>query len=1156
MCISALTGFASAQSRRKDAAEILSSPGAAEAVESGRVSREELIKGMESVEKGEISDEQYKEYREKAFKGTLSSEEIEAATKLFEEKKREAREKKLDVVYLYGNVLTPGPYEYKAGMRVLDILPDLASLKEDTYFEYALIKRYEFDMPESFDDDEEEEEEEKLTEPNEEEKEEEEDEGDAGKAEEEEPRYMVTEAGVQVQMITFDLGRLFFSEDETQNIRLMPRDEIHVFDLKTIEKESKKEEKEFFKKDLEEEEEPEDLEIFGHKLFKYARETFTPITAFPVSENYVIGPGDEIKIITWGRMEMTYKLTVDNEGMIRVPRIGPMTAAGLTYGELKKMVREKMETITGLSASVSIGELKTIQVFALGEVKKPGIYSISSLASMTNVLMACGGPTDLGSLRNIRLKRNGDVVAVLDLYEFLMSGDTSADTRLMPGDVVFVPQVGPMVTILGNVKREAIYELERGGTLQAALALAGGLAPGASGQRIQIERSLDNKDQIVLDISQEELKEKKRLPVKDGDRIRVFSILPESVNAVWLYGNVKRPGKYAFEEGMRISDLIPDVEKLEKDTHFEYALIKRYQYNNMKAELLPFDLGKLFFSDDQSQDIRLMRKDEVYVFEKSMFEDEDFVIVEGEVRNPGKHLIDDMTIRDAILKAGDLTGEANMAKGELIRYDGNRNLITIYFNVAAAMANDPSHNHKVRHEDRLIIHSVWESRWEEFVTVRGEVKKKGKYILSKGMTLRDLIFKAGGFTRDAHMDTGHLYSTHPRTKELSIHTFDLEKAMANEPKHNLPLIDQDEIVIHSVWEYREKYTVTVQGLVLNPGEYPYASNMTVRDLILVSGNVRDAAYMDEAELARFSIVGGRKVETSIIQFNIGMARRGHPDHNLKLQPLDVLTIKEIPEWWDKKRAITISGEVYFPGTYQIRDNERISDVVKRAGGYTEQAYLEGAIFTRESVRQVQQARIDEMMRKLEIDIARLSSEEVQTSVSAEDLAAQTQFMTSQKILLEKLKATRATGRVVISLLPLEKFIGTSNNMLLENGDSLEIPKRPHTVNVIGAVYNPTALIHDAGKPELQYYLDMTGGPTDNADEDLMYIIRTNGTVVSNMSKRSWWRKFENTELYPGDTVLVPEKVITTSYLRDTKDITDILYNLAVTAGITITQVFQ
>ncbi len=133
---------------------------------------------------------------------------------------------------------------------------------------------------------------------------------------------------------------------------------------------------------------------------------------------------------------------------------------------------------------------------------------------------------------------------------------------------------------------------------------------------------------------------------------------------------------------------------------------------------------------------------------------------------------------------------------------------------------------------------------------------------------------------------------------------------------------------------------------------------------------------------------------------------------------------------------------------------------------------------------------------------------------------------------------------------------SSRDMLLENDDTLEVPKRPHTVNVIGAVYNPTALIHDENKSELQYYLDLTGGPTDNADEDLMYVIRTNGTVVSNMSNRSWWKKFENTELHPGDTVLVPEKVITTSYLRDTKDITDILYNLAVTAGITITQVFK
>ncbi len=187
------------------------------------------------------------------------------------------------------------------------------------------------------------------------------------------------------------------------------------------------------------------LEIFGHQLFSAAPSTFAPITSIPVSNDYIIGPGDEIKVLMWGRLDAFYTLEVDNEGVINFPKVGPLTVAGLTFGEIKELIRAKAESITGVNVNVSMGKLRTIQVFVLGEVKSPGVL-YREFSCHDDQCPACfGGPTALGSLRKVELKRHGKTVTVIDLYEFLLKGDTSTDMRLMPGDSIFIP---PMICLL------------------------------------------------------------------------------------------------------------------------------------------------------------------------------------------------------------------------------------------------------------------------------------------------------------------------------------------------------------------------------------------------------------------------------------------------------------------------------------------------------------------------------------------------------------------------------------------------------------------------------------------------------------------------------------------------------------------------------------
>ncbi len=815
-----------------------------------------------------------------------------------------------------------------------------------------------------------------------------------------------------------------------------------------------------------------ELEIFGHRLFTGAPSTFAPITAVPVSNDYIVGPGDEVKILMWGRLDAFYTLEVDNEGVINFPKVGPLTVAGLTFGELKELIRAKVESITGVNVNVSMGKLRTIQVFVLGEVNSPGLFTVSSLATVANALLASGGPTALGSLRRVELKRQGKVITTMDLYEFLLKGDSSADMRLMPGDTIFIPQTGPMVAVSGNVKRPAIYEMKEDRSLQDTLNLAGGLKPRAYNQRIQIERAFQNRVQIVLDITYEELGQKKPIPLQDGDVVKILSILPDAVNAVFLYGNVLRPGEYAFKPGLRILGILSDIHSLEVDTYLDYALVKRYHPEDSRSELLPFNLGKLLMTRELSQDLLLKPRDEIYIFSKSMFEDKEDAVVNGEVRKPGRYFIE-------------------------------------------------------------------------------------------GMKVRDLIFRAGNLTRDAYMDLGHLYRTDLRTREVIMHAFNVGKALEGDPIHNLVLKDKDELIIHSIWEYMNKYTVSISGMVNRPGEFPYADNMTVRDLILVSGNVKDAAYLEKAELVRYDIVQGKRVETSLINFDVSLALKNDPSHNLKLRPFDVVNVKEIPEW-KEKRTVAITGEVVFPGTYQIRKEERLSSIIQRAGGFTENAYLRGAFFTRESIKKVQQERLNELMKQMEIEAAHYTTAGAQSALSPEDTAAQAQFVVAQRTLIEKLREAKATGRVVISLLPSTVLRDASLDMVLEDGDSLYVPKSPSTLNVLGAVYNPNALIFEESRPELSYYLKKTGGPNENSEPDKMYVVRADGTVLAK-AERGWFNtswsdeekrwefgsSFEDIRLHPGDTVLVPQKIIKPSFMKDVKDITTILYQIAVGAGVVI-----
>jgi protein involved in polysaccharide export with SLBB domain len=299
------------------------------------------------------------------------------------------------------------------------------------------------------------------------------------------------------------------------------------------------------------------LPVFGANVFQNAPSTFAPLDQGPVTADYLLGPGDELLIRVWGQINFNASLRIDRSGNIYLPEVGAVHVAGLPYASVQDHVRSEIARVfRNFNLTVDMGQLRSIQVFVVGQVRRPGSYTISSLSTLINALFASGGPSAQGSLRHIQLKRQGQLVSTFDLYDLLLRGDKSKDVPLLPGDVIFVPTVGPQVALTGSARHPAIYELSDANTLGQLLADAGGTTPVASTARISIERLEDNQGRVAMEVGFDDAALKTVL--HDGDLLRVLSVVPAYQKTVTLRGNTANPGRFAWHPGMRLSALIPD----------------------------------------------------------------------------------------------------------------------------------------------------------------------------------------------------------------------------------------------------------------------------------------------------------------------------------------------------------------------------------------------------------------------------------------------------------------------------------------------------------------------------------------------------------------------------------------------------------------------
>ncbi|MEL6949446.1 MAG: SLBB domain-containing protein [Pseudomonadota bacterium] len=512
------------------------------------------------------------------------------------------------------------------------------------------------------------------------------------------------------------------------------------------------------------------LEYFGYDLFAGVPTSFAPATDVPVPTDYVMGPGDQLRIEYFGKENRTINAAVTRDGTVILPEIGPVTLAGLTFDDARdEIVNRIAEQKIGVRASVTMGELRSIRIFVLGDVNRPGSYTVSGLSTMTNALFLSGGVNATGSLRDVQLKRNGTLIGRLDLYDLLLRGDTRDDRRLSPGDVIFVPPVGVRVGVEGEVIRPAYYELRGRTTAGQLVGLAGGLRPTAFGPTGRIERVASSGDRRIIDadLSSES---GRNVLVRDGDVLRIFPVLDRLDDSVELVGHVRRPAQYEWREELRVTDLIPSPALLKPQADTSYLVIRRETGDDGRIDVLSTDLLSALSDPAASSNPLLQPRDQVIVFgvgpargarleaileqlreqgtRGDVFR---MVSVGGQVRAPGDYPLEaEMRISDLLRAGGGFTDAAFLGDAELTRYiigeDGSRQTRLIAIDLQAILAGDRFADEVLQPYDYLNIREIPEWRGQETVTLQGEVRFPGTYPIKRGETLVSVIERAGGLT--------------------------------------------------------------------------------------------------------------------------------------------------------------------------------------------------------------------------------------------------------------------------------------------------------------------------------------------------------------------------------------------------------------------------
>lgn len=544
----------------------------------------------------------------------------------------------------------------------------------------------------------------------------------------------------------------------------------------------------------------EDLKPYGYEVFSNVPTTFAPISNVAIPEGYILGVGDVLSLQIFGKENFQYDLAINREGNIVIPDLGPYLISGLSFSEMKRFLLNKIkERIIGVDAVIGLSHLRSIRVFVLGDAYRPGPYTISSLSSISHAIFAAGGINNIGSLRKIQIKRAGKLVQTFDLYDLLIKGDSSKDILLKSGDVVFIEPKGKTVTVSGEVRRPAIYEILNNTEINEIVDIAGGVLPSAYLNLVKVER-FDEKLRTILSLDLSNVVES-ATTLLDGDVINVMKKTDMFTEFVTVLGSVARNGKFQWKPGMKISDLINNINTdLVDGSDLEYSLLLREKDIARNIDVYQFSLVNILSDVNSPDNLELTPRDSLLIFNKykssdtmfnkgeakgeakdeakdvslkksrrdllkpvierlsnqsSLFQPVQVFDIAGAVKFPGSYpLPNNARVKDLIIAAGGITDSAYLPRADITRnnvFDSKASTENIQISLMGALNNIEKDNIKIESRDRIYIHQIPSWKDNQYVELKGEFVFPGKYTIQRGESLSDLIERAGGFTEFAHI---------------------------------------------------------------------------------------------------------------------------------------------------------------------------------------------------------------------------------------------------------------------------------------------------------------------------------------------------------------------------------------------------------------------
>ncbi|HLV79496.1 MAG TPA: SLBB domain-containing protein [Chthonomonadaceae bacterium] len=782
--------------------------------------------------------------------------------------------------------------------------------------------------------------------------------------------------------------------------------------------------------------------------------------------NYQLGSGDSLTIRYWSPTMPATTITreVMADGTITLHATGPIVVRGLTLANAEKELAYRLgRYYRDAQVSLTLGKLRTMPVTISGNAFLPGNYMVPATMTAYNMLYAAGGPTDDGTLRSIQILRNGKHVGHLDMYKFLIDGVSTGDVQLQPGDTLYVPPRLSRITVTGEVRKPAIYELLPSESMQDALRYAGGVKASGVAQRIQVDTVEPGVRRIEKDVDAKNIAAAGKVQLYDGDKIDVFSVRSQVANQVTIEGAVDQPSDYELMPDMRVADLVARARGPIQEAYLQRADLLRWNQDNTTT-LVPINLEKALAGDPASN-IALKPWDrlKVYTRKEVAWTGERHVTVEGAVQRPGVYLrSNDMRVSDLLLMAGGPTPDATLDHPAILLHkhpDGTYSYDKVRLPDLAH--GDDAQNPLLQDNDVLALYRVDQAQFEpdHVVTISGEVVGPGVYPRGDGMHLKDLLEIAGGFKPDAGSmvtvtHAGKITDGAKGTLTALHVEFDSHGRCA--PQDDVVLEDGDVVTVQGTGGFEDHVPVIqVSGAVNHPGPIPLTSkSMRLSDAIKAAGGLRPEAFPQGAEFNR--------------------------------DPKEMTT----NEQRNLTAVISQMNDIFNMSDHAVKKQQATLDMLKAANGVATDSSPLG------------------------IGASAQAAQSPAVDVAATQLANP-----NTKLVPDPRKLTPdqlvPNGYVAVNLQAALRHPGGPDDIVLMGGDAITIPEAPTTIQVVGAVYNPRGVLYRPGV-RLEEYVAQAGGFTPDSARDRIEVIHMGGGLIPASKVH---------DLQPGDIIVVPTKVM-------------------------------